>query len=121
MPFFSSIGSQSGVSTTRVLLRWPQATMVLTMTATPIAMKDRGYSFDQTATTIQTHAVPFTVCYCLSLAFHCRSLPIIDLSLPFTTFFPYICPVVPVRLVRSCVTAGRCQPTSAVGINAFLH
>ena len=29
--------------------------MVLSMTATPLAMKQEGYSFEQTATTIQTH------------------------------------------------------------------
>ena len=32
-------------------------TMVLSMTATPLAMKAEGYSFEETATTIQTHAM----------------------------------------------------------------
>lgn len=31
--------------------------MILTMTATPIAMKEEGYRFEEIATTIQTHAV----------------------------------------------------------------
>lgn len=67
---YSCNGCKDSDSTCKMYLRNPAlpvatlssaigfGSMILSMTATPLAMKAEGFSFEQTATTIQTHVSP---------------------------------------------------------------